>query len=380
MTLCCGFVVGTRPELVKIRSVLEAAKQGCDFYLCHTGQHYDFNMNEVFFKELGIPTPDIFLGVGSNQHGVQTGEALQKLEGVLMDVRPDVVAVVGDTNTTLAGALAAIKLQIPVAHIEAGVRSFDMTMPEEINRRLVDSVATYCFAPTERAFANLQAEGRAAASYLAGDTLVETALSVSDLACSSSVLETFTLEPKSYALATLHRSENVDNPEKAKHVVDALCRLALPVVYPIHPRSRKMFQRFGLLELLMKNVRVLEPLGYLDFIHLLQNAKLVLTDSGGVQQEASIFDVPCLTLRENTEWIETMEVGKNILVGTNPNLIVATVDRLLQEQEAYAAMVEAESPFRPGASQRILSVLQDGYDNKKLRLPTSNFLEKGWPK
>lgn len=376
------FVVGTRPEFIKIRSVLlEVIRRRLPYVLAHSGQHYDYNMSAVFFKELGLPKPDVFLEVGSDTQAGQTAEGLRRFEKILLKKNPAAVVVQGDTNTTLVGALAAIKLGIPVAHVEAGVRSFDMTMPEEINRRMVDSVSTFCFAPTRRAMSNLRREGRAAAAYFAGDTLVETAKVIRTIALRRSrILSTMRLRPRSYAVVTSHRKENVDSPERACSLAKALLKLGITVVYPIHPRSRKMFAKHGILRDLEKRVRLTEPLGYFDFLTLLTQAKLALTDSGGVQQEASIFHVPCLTLRQNTEWVETIEAGQNRLVGVKTSCIVQEAARVLTQPGVYQRMVRAPSPFKEGAAVRIVDRLVQAVRRGGLCLPTSDFIKNGLPR
>ncbi|OGH56154.1 MAG: UDP-N-acetylglucosamine 2-epimerase [Candidatus Lindowbacteria bacterium RIFCSPLOWO2_12_FULL_62_27] len=375
------FVVGTRPEFIKIRSVLlEIIRRKHRYRLIHSGQHYDYNMSAIFFKELGLPEPDAFLEVGSDGPGGQTGEGLRKTEAVIAEHRPAAVVVQGDTNTTLFGALAAIKCGVPVAHIEAGVRSFDFTMPEEINRRMVDAVATFCFAPTARALGNLTHEGRAEASRLAGDTLVETAGRIRDMALkSSSILAQMNLQPCSYALVTSHRKENVDSPQRASAIAESLLQLDMPVVYPIHPRTRKMFSQFGLLEKLQKRIRIVDPLGYFDFLSLLTQARIALTDSGGVQQEASIFHVPCLTLRNNTEWLETVEAGQNVLVGADTGRIVSEATRILSDAAVYDRMAKAPSPFQEGAAVRIVDALLAALGGGRLTVPSSDFLKDGMP-
>jgi UDP-N-acetylglucosamine 2-epimerase (non-hydrolysing) len=347
--------------------------------IIHSGQHYDFEMSQIFFSQLDLPEPDFFLKIDPATQGHQTGQILARAEEVLVAECPDLLMVLGDTNTTLAGALAAIKLRIPVGHIEAGVRSFDMTMPEEINRRVVDSISTLCFAPTERAVRHLAREGRREFAHLVGDTLVEVSKPLARIAQEKSdMLDRLRLEPHGYGVVTLHRSENVDNPKRATSIVSALTQIDCPLVYPIHPRARKMFSAFGLLERLEKRLTVIDPLGYLDFLCLLGQAQIVLTDSGGVQQEASILSVPCVTLRYNTEWIETLEAGKNFLAGTDTPLIADIVSKILENQELRERMVAGESPFREGASKRIVNLIEQGLKEGTLEVPTSNFLADGF--
>jgi UDP-N-acetylglucosamine 2-epimerase (non-hydrolysing) len=354
-------VVGTRPEIIKSCSVIrEAFRTNCRVRIIHTGQHYDRKMSARFFQELGLPDPDVFLGVGSGTHGRQTGRALARVEDALISRRPDVVLVQGDTNSTLAGALAGVKLGIPVAHLEAGVRSFDLTMPEEVNRRLVDAVSSMCFAPTPRAMANLSVEGRESVSYLVGDTLVEVTLPSAELASArSEIFSKFGACPGEYALVTLHRSETVDSPARLEPIVQALTHLDIPVIYPVHPRAGKMLKRFGLLKSLAAGVTLTPPLGYLDFLALERSARVVLTDSGGVQQETSILGVPCLTLRSTTEWIETVEQGQTRLVGIDPERIVSEVRAIVSDAGLRQRMTSCMSPFQPGAARQVIDLLTD---------------------
>ena len=375
------FVLGTRPEVIKLYSIIkECVAQQIPFQIIHTGQHYDLTMSEIFFHELQIPSPDFFLEVGSGMHGEQTGEMLRRLEALLNGNCPHCVLAVGDTNTVLATALVCTKLRIPFAHVEAGVRSFDMTMPEEINRRVADSIATICLAPTERALANLELEGRGAHSFLVGDTLVEVCHPLATLAArTSGILERHHLKPGQYAVLTLHRSENVDVPERLTVIVQALEELQFPIVYPMHPRAEKMLGQFGLLQRVKTSVITCQPLGYLDFLALLAQARLVLTDSGGVQQEASILNVPCFTLRHNTEWIETVEAGKNRLVGTDTRRIVQIVSSVWDDEKIHQAMQAAESPFLEGAAQRILALICGEENERLLQIESSDFLRDGLP-
>lgn len=376
-----AFVLGTRPEIIKLTSVIREVKhRNWPTHIIHTGQHYDHQMSEIFFRELNLPTPDVFLDIGSGSHGQQTGKALQRAEQALQEKSPDVVIVVGDTNSTVAGTLAALKLGIPVAHVEAGIRSFDWTMPEEINRRLVDALATVCFAPTRTAVTNLANEGRAGASHHVGDTLVEVALPAIQLALQSSrIVQDSHLGPGEYALMTLHRSENVDSPSRLTQILQALERLEIRLVFPIHPRAEKMFRRSGLLQRLRRCATLLSPLGYLDFLSLLKHARVVLTDSGGVQQESSILRVPCLTLRYNTEWIETVVLGNNRLLGIDPDRIRRIVTITFHDPQTRRAMLQAPSPFIPGAAAKIANILEDLLTRQCLEIPSANFIRDGIP-
>jgi len=270
--------------------------------LVHTGQHYDYLLSEVFFRDLGIPAPDYHLDIGSGSHGVQTGRMLAAVEEVIAKEEPDLVLVYGDTNSTLAGALAAAKVHVPVAHVEAGLRSFDRRMPEEVNRVLTDHCSDLLFCPTATAVANLAAEGVTAGVHLTGDVMVDALQQNLPLAKErSTALIDLGLSPKGYFLATVHRASNTDDPAALRAIMDAFARLDAPVVFPVHPRTRKKFAEYGIAP--AANVSVVEPLPYFDMLALLSGARAVLTDSGGVQKEAYILEVPCVTLRENTEWV-----------------------------------------------------------------------------
>ena len=346
-------IVGARPQFIKAKAVSEAIKQnnrdGCEEsieeVLVHTGQHYDENMSKVFFDELAIPKPDYNLGIGSGLHGVQTGRMLEAIEGVFLKESPDWVIVYGDTNSTLAGALAAKKLGLRIAHVEAGLRSFNMNMPEEINRVITDRISDLLFCPTATSVANLFAEGfknlymdgeliKSFSVPIAGfplvanvgDVMYDASLLFKELAkTKSGILSSLGLAKKGYALATVHRAENTDNGERLRDITDGLLGIAeeLPVVFPVHPRTMAAMKREGIERRLnkCKSVYLLPPLPYLDMIFLEQSARVVITDSGGVQKEAFFYEVPCITVRDETEWIETVEAGMNILTGTNPEKI-----------------------------------------------------------
>ncbi len=327
-------VIGARPQFIKaaVVSRLLLGRPGVEEVLVHTGQHYDENMSDVFFSELGIPKPAHQLGIGSGQHGAQTGRMLEGLEQVMLAVKPDLVLVYGDTNSTLAGALAAAKLHIPIAHVEAGLRSFNRRMPEEINRVLTDHVSTWLFAPTELAVRNLENEGlRGAAVVLAGDVMYDAALYYGARA-KLDVVTRLGLEAKGYALATVHRAENTDPGPRLWALLEGLCTVAaeLPVVLPLHPRTRAVLQRERVLEKYHQRLRLLEPVGYLDMVALEKHARVIATDSGGVQKEAFFHGVPCVTLRDETEWMELVELGWNRLV---PPLDAAAVAQGILQQD-----------------------------------------------
>jgi UDP-GlcNAc3NAcA epimerase len=312
-------ILGARPQFVKAAVVSRAlVVAGVREIILHTGQHYDFEMSALFFDELGLPSPEYNLGVGSGSHGVQTGRMLEAIETVLLDVCPDMVLTYGDTNSTLAGALAGAKLHIPIAHVEAGLRSFNRKMPEEINRVLTDHAADLLFAPTQTALGNLRDEGISPDRIIhTGDVMYDVALQFAARAeAVSHVLETLKLQPGKYILATLHRSENTDDRSRLNAILTGLADVAreLPVVMPLHPRTRKEIDRAHLSRDVLQGIIVIEPLGYLDMAMLEKHARLIVTDSGGVQKEAYFHAVPCVTLRSETEWRESLEGGCNQLV------------------------------------------------------------------
>lgn len=320
-------VIGVRPQFVKASVVSKELRKNNEEVLIHTGQHYDYEMDKIFFEELNIPEPDYYLGVGSGSHGRQTGEMLRKIEEILLSEKPDLVLTYGDTNSTLAGALAASKLGIKNAHIESGLRSFDRSMPEEINRILTDHCSDILFCPTKNAVDNLKREGITENVFLTGDVMVDSLLFNKELAeTRSSILSDLNLKSKDYLVATIHRASNTDNKENLQNIVEAFQELNENIVFPIHPRTEKLLKNYGLYDSLNSSVILTEPLGFLDFIKLMNHAKMILTDSGGVQKEAYILQVPCVTLRDNTEWVETIEDGWNVLVGCNKNNIVKTVE------------------------------------------------------
>ena len=315
-------ILGVRPQFVKASVVSRELRKKHKEILIHTGQHYDYEMNQVFFEELGIPEPDYYLGVGSGSHGFQTGEMLKKIEEILVNEKPDLILTYGDTNSTLAGALAASKMHIKTAHVESGLRSFDKSMPEEINRILTDHCSDILFCPTQNAVDNLKREGITENVFLTGDVMVDSLLYNKEIAENKSqILKNLNLNSKEYLVATIHRASNTDNKENLKNIVDAFSELNETIVFPVHPRTQKLLQTYGLYDKLKASVCLIEPLGFLDFIKLMNHAKMILTDSGGVQKEAYILKVPCITLRENTEWVETIEDGWNVLVGSNKEKI-----------------------------------------------------------
>lgn len=329
-------VVGARPQFIKAAAVSRAIHDNyagkIEELLIHTGQHYDDNMSKVFFEELGIPCPKYNLEISGGHHGAMTGRMLGGVEGILLEEKPDWLLIYGDTNSTLAGALAAAKLHIPVAHVEAGLRSFNMRMPEEVNRILADRVSSLLFCPTETAVNNLKAEGITQGVHNVGDVMYDVALFYRDHAQkNSSVLQTLGLTSGKFALATCHRAENTDDPQRLSAILVALAEIVdnMPVVLPLHPRTRKLINDYGLLHLLEK-LTVTEPLPFLDMVALGQASRLILTDSGGVQKEAFFYGVPCITMRDETEWVETVNLGWNQLVGASTNSILFAVNKIIK--------------------------------------------------
>jgi len=328
-------VVGARPNLMKIAPLMEAfaARPGIEALLVHTGQHYDANMSDLFFRQLGIPEPHLNLGVGSGSHAVQTAEIMKGFEPVLLEHRPDAVLVVGDVNSTIACGLVAVKLGIQLVHVEAGLRSFDRSMPEEINRILTDAISDVLFCTEASGPRNLKREGVADEKiHLVGNLMIDTLMKHRARAEASGILVELGLEPAGYAVLTLHRPSNVDDPETLAGILSALEVVArdMPLVFPAHPRTREKLRAFGLESRLARlpGLRLIDPVGYLDFLKLMASARLVLTDSGGIQEETTILQVPCLTLRENTERPVTVELGTNQLVGRDPERILAAYRKI----------------------------------------------------
>ena len=354
-----AIVLGTRPEIIKMAPVIrELETRGVDFFVLHTGQHYSYNLDRVFFEELKLPLAKYNLEAGSGSHAEQTAKILIGVEKVLREETPDIVLVEGDTNSVLASALAATKLHIKVGHVEAGLRSYDRNMPEEINRALTDHCSDYLFAPTEKAKSILLGEGipREKIS-VTGNTIVDAIYQNLKMAQEQSdTLDTLHVAPGKYFLATLHRQENVDNRARFASILEGLNRVAadlnLPVIYPIHPHSQKRMNDFNLKA---SNLTLIEPIAFFSFLQLESNARLILTDSGGVQEEACILRIPCVTLRDNTERPETIEVNANILAGTSPGNILKCVRLMLSKKGDW------RNPFGDGkAGERIVSIVTGG--------------------
>jgi len=348
-------IVGARPQFIKAAMLCRELRKRHEEVLVHTGQHYDDLLSDVFFRELGLPAPDVNLGVGSASHAVQTARMLERLEPVLVEQRPDVVIVYGDTNSTLAGALAAAKLQIPVAHVEAGLRSYDRSMPEELNRVVTDHVSTYLFCPTTTAVECLRREGIEGGVYQVGDLMYDS-LRASLSHVNDEALKARGLTPGGYYLATVHRASNTDDPNALRSLFDAFGRLSLAVVFPAHPRTRAALKAAGIVP--AANVRLEEPVGYLEMLALERGARAVLTDSGGVQREAYFLAVPCVTLRTESEWPETLGGGWNVLAGRDP-------ERIVEAAQRPRPQTPPEPAFGDGtAASRIVEILERDPPNR----------------
>lgn len=359
-----AIILGTRPEIIKMSPVIRSCqKKGIDFFVLHTGQHYSYEMDRVFFEDLKLPVPEFNLDVGSKSHAEQTGQIMTGIEKILSEKKPDVVLVQGDTNTVLAGTLAASKCYVKdgfskpvdIGHVEAGLRSFDRSMPEEVNRIVADHLSRYLFAPTEKARAHLIHEGIPDEKiFVTGNTIVDAVRQ--NLIMSRERADTIRdlgLEPGRYLLITLHRQENVDNKNRLQQILGALSQIhsitGLPLVFPVHPRTEKMIESFGLD---LKGFQLIKPLGFLEFLQLESNARLTLTDSGGVQEEACILNIPCVTIRDSTERPETVDVGANIIAGVNPESIIRAAEIMLKKERSW------QNPFGDGrAGDRIVEIL-----------------------
>lgn len=351
-------IVGARPQFVKCAPLSRILRQKHDEILVHTGQHYDSNMSDVFFRELEIPEPDYNLGIGSGFHGEQTGRMLAEIEKLILKEKPDLVLVYGDTNSTLAGALAAAKLHVKIAHVEAGLRSFDRTMPEELNRVLTDHISDLLFCPTDTAVNNLKNEGIVSGVCNVGDVMVDALNYNSKLALKkSAILDDLNLKTGEYMVATVHRPVNTDSCENLSSIVSAFCDCGVPVVFPVHPRTEKYLKQFDLWDGLCRNVMVIQPAGYLDMLQLMANSRKILTDSGGVQKEAYMLHVPCITLRENTEWVETVAQGWNVLVGADLSRIKEAIGNF------KGSDVRGNVFGRGDAAEQITEIIDDFFGN-----------------
>jgi UDP-GlcNAc3NAcA epimerase len=354
-------IVGARPQFIKAAAVSRVIKkrQSVTETIVHTGQHYDNNMSPIFFEEMEIPHPKYHLGIGSDTHGAQTGKMLEAIEKVLVEEKPDCTIVYGDTNSTLAGAVAAVKLHIPVAHVEAGLRSFNRRMPEEINRVLTDHASDILFAPTEISKRNLSEEGiKDGKIYLVGDIMYDNAVFYGDKAqYQSSILSKLNLQPKEYILATIHRAENTDDDKKLSAIFESLVKTAREnkVILPLHPRTRSTLLQKGIFNEIERDIMLIDPVGYIDMIMLEKNARLIATDSGGVQKEAFFYRVPCVTLRDETEWIELVELGWNRVI--RPDNTSSITREILSALDSRG---EEGAPYGEGnAAEAIINILSD---------------------
>ena len=351
-------IVGARPNFVKLGPVHKSLKSsGIKHLIVHTGQHYDYEMSDIFFSDFELPKPDIHLGVGSGSSCFQLGEIIKRLENKLIDKQIDLVLVYGDTNSTLAGAIGANKCNIKLGHIEAGLRSYDPSMPEEYNRILTDNLSDYLFTPTKNAVKNLKNEKIRGKVYYTGDLSVEIIDKTRPISKNSEILDVLNLKSKSYLLLTMHRAENTSSRDFFIHLLETFEVLKDNIiVFPIHPRTKKMFETFGLLNRLLNcaNVKTLLPVGYIDFISLLQNSFKVITDSGGIQKEAYLLRVPCITMRKNTEWVETIKGQWNVLTGVDSKKIVKAVRR------PSPISKYSKSVFGRGRTSQVISDLISG--------------------
>jgi UDP-N-acetylglucosamine 2-epimerase len=346
-------IVGARPQFIKAALASRELRKDHTEILVHTGQHYDQDMSDIFFSQLGIPDPDYNLGIGSASHGKQTGEMLAAVEKVLLDENPDWVVVYGDTNSTLAGAIAASKLHIKVAHVEAGLRSFNRDMPEEINRVLTDHISDLLLCPSQIAVDNLAKEGITKGVHIVGDVMHDALLwaLANNPQNPEKLLASYLLHKKGYLLLTIHRAENTDDPQRLASILDALDSLKEKILWPIHPRTRKKLSEYRLS--ISQNINIIDPVGYFDILLLMQNARKILTDSGGMQKEAYWLQVPCITLRDETEWVETLQVGWNVLAGVSSDKIIDVVKNW-QPPEGHPAIYGDGT-----AVQKIITLLSE---------------------
>ena len=370
-------VVGVRPQIIKAAPLIMEMQRDpeTEIVLVHSGQHYDYEMSKVFFKELDLPDPKYNLNVKSGSHAEQTAKIMLKMEWVLEKEKPDVVIVFGDANTTLAAALAAVKLKMPVVHIEAGLRSWDFRMPEEINRVLTDHISQVLYAPTEFAVEQLMRENISRESItLSGDTMYDSILLHKHHIEESNIITNLSVETNNYIVATTHRAENVDNPDRLRSIIKAFIEISndIKIVFPIHPRTLNRLNSFQLYDQLRStgNIVITKPVGYFDMLRLIKEARAVITDSGGIQKEAFILRTPCITLRERTEWIETIRLGGNILVGANYQYIVDKTRYIVNNfLEIKKRLDKVKMPYGDGqASKAILTNLKERHDKGELRV------------
>ncbi len=377
-------ILGTRPEIIKMAPVIDKIKENdSECIIIHTGQHYDKEMSKQFFEDLKLPLPDYNIGVGSDTPVSQTSKMMEGLEEILIKESPDIVLVQGDTNAVLAGALSANKLSIPVGHVEAGLRSFDKTMPEELNRLVADECSMLYFVPTKETALNLLNEGINHKSiFITGNTIVDACKRNLNIAIKSSNIRD-KIDFEKYIVLTMHRAENVDNKKRLTDLVNSIIKLPYNIVFPVHPHTQKLLKEMNLEDKLTNcdHIKITKPLGYLDFLHLLSDSSLILTDSGGIQEEAITLNIPCVTLRYNTERPETVSCGGNILVGTNFNEVTNNVTNILENKEIYDKMSSATNPYGNGTSaEQIYSIIYEKYSKEELNItsPTDILEFKGY--
>jgi len=365
-TMKITLILGTRPQIIKSAPLIHLAEEDpeIDLQIAHTGQHYNYEMSKEFFEELNLPDPVVDLNIGSGTHAWQTGKMMIGVERLLVKEKPNMVVVPGDTNSTMAGALATAKLHIPVAHIESGARSYDMSIPEEINRRLTDHCSTLLFAPTKNCVNNLLKEGINEKNiYLVGDTMYDSLLQHLPKATEEKILEELDLEPRGYAVLTTHRPDHVDSPKTLKKIIETMMKIKeLAIVFPVHPRTMKRIKEAGLQKKILENgnIRLIKPIKYHEMLMLMKEAKIVFTDSGGIQKETFWLQTPCATLRDQTEWIETVDLGANVLVGVDPEKILSETERILRKKDAKKMLKERINPFGDGkASEKILCTIKE---------------------
>lgn len=345
-------IVGARPQFIKAAPVSKTLRMEHEEIIIHTGQHYDANMSDIFFNELKIPRPDYNLEIGSGSHGMMTGRMLEKLEEIYLKEKPDFVLVYGDTNSTLAGALAASKLLIPVIHIEAGLRSFNKAMPEEQNRILTDHISDLLLVPTEDAIKNLTNEGIKKGIHNVGDVMYDAVLMFKEIAKSKSgLLKELDVNSGEYILTTIHRAENTNDINRLRNMIEALNESGEKIILPLHPRTKKFIEGYGLN--FNENIKVIDPIGYLEMLMLEENSKMIVTDSGGVQKEAYFMGKPCITMRDETEWVETVECGWNVVVGTDKSKILDNIRNFKPTRIQQAIFGDGN------AAQKILNIINE---------------------
>jgi UDP-GlcNAc3NAcA epimerase len=356
-------IVGTRPQIIKSTPIIrEALKQGLKLQIIHTGQHYDHALSQVFFDELSSPEPLVNLNVGSGSHIYQTAEIMMRLEKYLISENPSLVVIPGDTNSALASTITAVKFGTPIAHLESGARSYDMHMAEEINRRIIDHCSQILFAPTENCKTNLEHESVTGEIFLLGDTMYDVFLNFKDKADRSDIVDKLGLTHKEYAILTTHRAENVDDPAKLKSMLRAIQKAEMPLIFPIHPRTKNSLIKNGI-SLENTSIRTIDPVGYIEMMALLKHAKIVITDSGGLQKEAFWSKTPCITIRNRTEWIETVDLGVNFVTDVDPKRITQALKNIMENYPEIKTKFKT-NPYGDGkAAQKIVKTIMKKYVN-----------------